>query len=120
MSKPRLSRRLVASAAAYVIVLQALLLPLSVAVGSPLDGTLCASSASSAADQAAPGKQDPCGCAAGCGMPCCGQTLAAPPPNSTVPFPVFAAPAAGREPALVSVASPGPRQANLARGPPAA
>ena len=43
MGKSVRPRRLIALAAAYVVALQALLLPLSVAAGGPFAGSLCAS-----------------------------------------------------------------------------
>jgi len=72
------SRPVLSLLAAYVIVLQALLLPMTVATTAAFDGSLCATAAAGhpAGDQ--PG----CPCSAGCGMQCCVQTLAAPPPVS--------------------------------------
>lgn len=70
---------MIALAAAYLVVLQTLLLPLSVAAGSPFLGVLCTSSVSQPAGQPAkPGMA--CPCAAGCGMQCCAEALAAPAP----------------------------------------
>jgi hypothetical protein len=80
MSKPLPARRVVALIAAYVVALQALLLPLSVAAGSLLPASLCSQTAN-----AAPGKHDTgCPCAAGCGMQCCAQGLLEPPQISVV------------------------------------
>ena len=70
------SRRIVGLAAAYVIALQALLLPLSVAVGGAYSFSLCSAGASVASSQSQAGHQSGCPCAAGCGMQCCGHALA--------------------------------------------
>ena len=80
MSKSVRSRRLIALAAAYVVALQALLLPLSMAAASPFASSLCAAAASGSGSQAPAGHDSGCPCAAGCGMQCCAQTLASPPP----------------------------------------
>ena len=75
MGKPVRSRRIIALIAAYVVALQALLLPLSVAAGSPFTNGLCASSAGTT-QQKPVSHQTGCPCAAGCGMQCCAQGLA--------------------------------------------
>lgn len=62
-----------ALAAAYLVALQALLLPLSVAAGSPFVGSLCISS--SGQTQAPVQHDTGCACAAGCGMQCGAQAL---------------------------------------------
>jgi hypothetical protein len=72
------ARRLIALAAAYVIALQAALLPLSVAAGSPFTASLCAAASSADGSSAPAGHDSGCPCAAGCGMQCCAQMLAAP------------------------------------------
>ena len=77
MGKPGHSRRIVALAAAYAVALQVLLLPLSVAAGSPLTGSLCAASGQ---QHSAPVLPTGCACAAGCGMQCCFHILAGQPP----------------------------------------
>jgi len=78
MSKPVRSRQIVALVAAYLVALQALLLPLSVAVGAAVDPSLCATASST--DGSQPIHHDTgCPCAAGCGMQCCGQALGGPP-----------------------------------------
>jgi hypothetical protein len=69
-------RRVVALIAAYVVALQALLLPLSVAAGGGTTG-LCLSVASSGSQPA--GHGDGCPCAAGCGMQCCAPAALLPP-----------------------------------------
>jgi hypothetical protein len=78
MHESNRSRRLVALIAAYVVALQALLLPLTVAAGAVYDASLCITV--SAADAPAPtGHDNGCACAAGCGMQCCAQILGSPP-----------------------------------------
>jgi hypothetical protein len=78
MSKTVRARQITALVAAYVVVLQALLLPLSVAAASPFKTSLCAA-AMSANGVPSPASHDTgCPCAAGCGMQCCAQTLAGP------------------------------------------
>jgi len=75
-------RRLFALAAIYVVVLQALLLPLAVAAGGPLADSLCLSTS---ADTHGPGGHDTgCACAAGCGTQCCGQGVLGVAPGSLI------------------------------------
>lgn len=76
MSKPLRSRRLIALLAAYVVALQALLLPLTVAAGAAFDGGLCTASASIDGAPPPANHDGGCPCAAGCGMQCCTQALA--------------------------------------------
>ncbi|WP_137045181.1 hypothetical protein [Pseudolabrys sp. FHR47] len=73
-------RRLLAVAAAYVVALQLVLLPLTLAAADPLSGPLCSQAAASAAVPADPLKTNTgCACAAGCGTQCCASSaLAAP------------------------------------------
>ncbi len=78
MSKSIRPRRIIALIAAYVVALQALLLPLSMAAASPFATSLCAA-ASDGSSHAPVGHDSGCPCAAGCGMQCCAQTLAGPP-----------------------------------------
>ena len=66
----------IALIAAYVVALQALLLPLSVAAAGPFAAALCVSHAGNSA----PVNPSGCPCAAGCGMQCCAHTLAVPTP----------------------------------------
>jgi hypothetical protein len=76
--RPR-TLRIVALLAAYVVGLQALLLPLSVAAGGALGFTICSSVASVGSPQAPAGHDTGCPCAAGCGMQCGIHALAPPP-----------------------------------------
>lgn len=77
------SRRLIALIAAYAVALQALVLPFSLAAngGSPPP---CSVASAAGDDAGAAGHAPDCVCAAGCGMLCCGYTLAAPPQISVV------------------------------------
>ena len=69
------TRRIFALLAAYVVALQALLLPLSVATANPFQANLC-----SEASNGSPVRHDTgCPCAAGCGMQCHMPALAGPP-----------------------------------------
>jgi hypothetical protein len=79
MSKSARTRRGVALIAAYVIALQALLLPLSVAAGGPFAGSLCASVSTADGSSAPAGHEQGCPCAGGCGMQCCAVTFVVPP-----------------------------------------
>jgi hypothetical protein len=115
MSEIARTRRGVALIAAYVVALQALLLPLSVAAG-PFAGSLCASVNGSPSPVS---HEQGCPCAAGCGMQCCAQTLAGPPqivialgPTRTIVI----APAPVIQP-VVRVTERGPQ---VARAPPVA
>ena len=84
MSQPKPARRVIALIAAYVVALQALLLPLSVAAGGPLQTSLC-----SETSNGAPVKHDGgCPCAAGCGMQCHMPALAGPPQIAIADLPV--------------------------------
>ena len=97
-----------ALAAVYVIVLQALLLPLSVAAGNPLAGALCLSASG---ETPSPAHQDStCPCAAGCGMQC-GTNLLAPPQAHAL------APRLTRGHAMTAAASPTPAARHPAKGP---
>ena len=69
MNKPLYARRLVAWCAAYVVALQALLLPLSLAVANTVDLSLCVTA--SKTDGTPASHPTSCPCAAGCGMQCC-------------------------------------------------
>jgi len=79
MSKFFQSRRLVALAAAYVVALQTLLLPLSLAPGASFKASLCTAAMSTDGPSLPTSRDSNCPCAAGCGMPCCMQMLAGPP-----------------------------------------
>ena len=117
MSKSVRSRRIVALAAAYVVALQALLLPLSVAAGAAFSSSLCVASAE--------GSQPPSNhetgslCAAGCGMQCCGQALIGSPPVM-VAFALPQVRALTAAPAIEPLVRPAGRGPQVPRAPPAA
>lgn len=74
-------RRIVALASAYVVALQLVMLPLTVAASNPLSSQLCSQLAASTSDRApaAPAQANVvCACASGCGMQCCASTLVGP------------------------------------------
>jgi hypothetical protein len=110
---------MIALAAAYVVALQALLLPLSIAAGGPFGSSLCAAS-TSVEGQPTPGSHDSgCPCAAGCGTQCCVQTLAGPPQFTFVPehtLTIAMAPA----PLIAPVILLADRRPQIPRAPPAA
>jgi len=108
---------MVALIAAYLIALQALLLPLSVAAGAPFASGICATSAEGSHS---PGRHETgCPCAAGCGMQCCAQALAGPasigialaPPRSSV---------IALAPAIEAMFRPASKSPQNPRAPPAA
>jgi hypothetical protein len=68
MRKRHVSRRLIGLAAAYLVALQALILPLSLPAAAH-DGALCVTTADGSAPAPA-GQNHGCPCAAGCGMQC--------------------------------------------------
>ncbi len=116
MNQPIRSRRIVALIAAYVVALQALLLPLSVVAGAAPDFSLCA--ASSHATPPPGGHGTSCPCAAGCGMRFCVQALASPPQTVIVLGRVGVQIAPLQ--AIASIVRPYLRSPQLARAPPAA
>jgi hypothetical protein len=117
MSHPFRSRRIIALIAAYVVALQALLLPLSVAAGAA-DFSLCVSSVS-ASSHSGDDHGTGCPCAAGCGAQCCASATAGPPPAMVVHAPAAIARIAPPR-TIVSVARPHLHSPQLARAPPAA
>ena len=119
MSHPRRSRRIIALVAAYVVALQALLLPLSLAAGASPDFNLCSAAASAASPQSGAGHDTGCPCAAGCGMQCCVQALAEP-PQAVIVLVLTSAAQLAPPPALAQVSRPWLRSPQLARAPPAA
>jgi hypothetical protein len=119
MSNPNRARPTIALVAAYVIALQALLLPLSVAVGGAPFFSLCSARTSAASSQSPAGHQDGCPCAGGCGMQCCVYTLARLPQSVTIigltQIGLLLAPAA-----LEPVIRPAAQSPQVARAPPVA
>jgi len=109
-------RRLFALAAIYIVVLQALLLPLAVAAADPLADSLCLSA--SADTHGNSGHDTGCPCAAGCGTQCCGQGVVGAAPGSLVIASTLAGvltPAVVLEPVL----PPAERHPQNPRAPPA-
>lgn len=111
------TRRLMALFAAYVVALQVLLLPLTVAAGATFEPGLCNAGADGAPAPA--GHDNGCGCAAGCGLHCCAQALAVPPQAVALvgPASVTAAPAL---PGFERAVRPAHFGSQRARGPPLA
>lgn len=108
--------RILALIAAYLVALQALLLPLTVAAGAAYDSSLCVTVQ---APDDTPSRHDTgCACAAGCGMQC--HSLALAPPLAAGladPMPQFSAFVA---PALiVAVVKSTGHSPPMARAPPA-
>ena len=73
------SRRWIALVAAYVVGLQAVLLPLSVAAAGPFSTNPCSAHAANGGTPPVNG-QNGCPCAAGCGALCCAPAILAPEP----------------------------------------
>lgn len=112
------SRRAIGLLAAYVVALQALILPASMPPSAVFADTLC--TAEGAAGPAPPADHDhSCPCCAGCGMQCAAPALADAPP--AVPVPPQAAVVAAAVP-IVFAPSPRPdrRAPQMPRGPPTA
>jgi hypothetical protein len=117
MSKSTRSRRVIALFAAYVVALQALLLPLSVAAG-PFQSSLCAAAMSADGAPMPAGHDSTCPCAAGCGTQCCAQTAAGP-PVVTVTLDLTRAVAMLPVPAIERVIRVAVRSPQVPRAPPA-
>jgi hypothetical protein len=113
----RTHRRIIALTAAYVMGLQALLLPLSLAVGGSPAGTLCTSSGSHGSSVPSDRSDTGCPCAAGCGMQC--GVHAAVPPQHVVTLAFFGAATSLAPPAIEQAPTLALRRPQLARGPPA-
>jgi hypothetical protein len=114
------SRQIIALAAAYVVALQALLLPLSLAAGASPDFSLCSAATSTAGPQSGGGHDGSgCPCAAGCGMQCCVHALAGP-PQAVIVLALTSTAWLTPPPAFAQVARPWLRSPQLARAPPAA
>ena len=107
----------VTAIAAYLVALQALLLPLSVIAAAPFLTSHCTSV--SAEGNAGPVGQTGCPCAAGCGMQCCVQALLAPPPVVVEAAQSFAG-AMVPEARLAGVVRPVSHRPHIPRAPPVA
>jgi hypothetical protein len=115
MSKSLRFRHVIALAAAYVVALQALLLPLSVAAGSPFHSSLCAATDGSPQPT---GHDGGCPCAAGCGTQCCVQSLAGPPQVAIILAPTRAIAITPMR-AIEPIIRPADRSPQIPRAPPA-
>ncbi len=118
MSEYTRTWRVVALLAAYVVALQALLLPLSVAAGSPFKTSFCA--ATNSVGGAPAGHDSGCPCAAGCGTQCCVQTLASPPQAVAVKLGLTCVIATASVRATVPVIRVADRHPQVPRAPPRA
>lgn len=74
------SRRWIALIAAYVVALQAVLLPLSALAAGPFDASICSAHMTRDSAPLPAQSQSGCPCAAGCGTLCCGHAALAPEP----------------------------------------
>jgi hypothetical protein len=117
MSKPVRSRRTIALVAAYVVALQALLLPLSVAAVPVLGSSLCVTSTDGSQPPAS--HETGCPCTVGCGMFCCGQALTGAPLTVAV-LGLMRARALTPAPAIEPVVRPASKGPQIPRAPPAA
>ncbi len=119
MSRLFRSRRLLALFAAYVVALQALLLPLTVAAFALPETGLCVTVAGESSRP--PVSHDTgCGCAAGCGMQCCAQTLLGPPVQDGVASRAARVSVIAPPTVLTAIARPTARGPQAPRAPPAA
>ena len=119
MSESARTRRVIALAAAYVVALQALLLPMSVAAGGPFESSLCAAAAPVDHASSPAGHDSGCPCAAGCGTQCCVQSLAGPPQVAIILAPTRAI-AMTLPRATEPIIRPADRSPQIPRAPPAA
>lgn len=105
--------------AAYVVALQALLLPLTVAAFAMPEAGLCVTVAEEVSRP--PVNHDTgCGCAAGCGMQCCAQTLLGPPEQGGVVLHPARVSVIAPPTVLTAIARPTARGPQAPRAPPAA
>jgi len=111
--------RVLALAAAYVVVLQALLLPLTVAAthARAADSMLCMNSVPADGEPAAPNQG--CGCAAGCGMHCGTSAMGTPPDGFVFKIRLSAQAAAPSSPPEAAARTAG-KQPQNPRAPPSA
>jgi hypothetical protein len=72
------SRRWIALIAAYVVALQAVLLPISAVAAAPIAASICSAHATSDRAPLPAEGQSGCPCAAGCGTLCCAHAVLAP------------------------------------------
>lgn len=119
MNKTFWSRRILALAAAYMMGLQVLLLPLSMAIGGTPIGALCRSSRAAGSTQTPASHQTACPCAAGCGM-LCGLHAASMPPQISVVLAALDAAGLLAPAAMVAIERPVLHSPQRARAPPVA
>jgi len=119
MRKRHFSRRLIGLLAAYLVALQALILPMSMPASAAAFGGLCRSAQRGVPARHPAGEHRNCPCCAGCGMQCNVPTLAA---GASIALPPLG-------PWVVAELSPAflpgapiaaHRSPQMARGPPAA
>jgi hypothetical protein len=118
MRKLPISRRLIGLLAAYLVALQALILPLSMPAAAIHGAELCVTAPDGPAPPPA-GQDHGCPCAVGCGMQCHGSALAAGTAES-LPAPTFALAVLLAPPPVLQSRAPAARGPQLPRGPPAA
>jgi len=119
MRKSTNSRRVITLIAAYVVALQALLLPASIASGTPIDASVCAAATSAAGSHAPASHDTGCACTAGCGMQCCGQAQGGP-PQILIILALTRARAILSPPAISLGVRPAERSPQVPRAPPTA
>lgn len=119
MRKPARGRSVIALIAAYAVVLQALLWPLALAAGHPLQASLCIEASATTGGAPAPaGHDNGCPCAAGCGMQCYVQTFVGP-PQTVIALQFTRAVAVTLAPVLAPVVCLADRSPQIPRAPPA-
>jgi hypothetical protein len=105
--------------AAYLVALQALILPVSMPPTAALADSLCLTEGTGGPAHHPAGPDHGCPCCAGCGMQCAAPALADAPP--VLPLPPQAKVVAVAVPApLAMTPRPAPRSPQMPRGPPIA
>ena len=113
------SRRMIGLLAAYLVALQALILPVSMPPTAALAGSLCLTEGTGSPAQHPAGHDHGCPCCAGCGMQCGAPALADAPPALPEPPQVVVAAAAVPAP-FAAPPRPAGRTPQIPRGPPIA
>jgi hypothetical protein len=117
MRRRHVSRSLIALAAAYLVALQALILPLSLPATAAVAGGLCLTAHEGPAPA---GQEQGCPCAAGCGMQCHAPALGPAPSAAAVPTRALRVAAVLAPTRLVQTPAQPSRGRPMPRGPPAA
>lgn len=113
------SRRMIGLLAAYLVALQALILPVSMPPTAALADSLCLTESAGGPAQHPAGHDHGCPCCAGCGMQCASPALADAP--LALPLPPQAVVVAAAVPAPLGMTPrPAPRSPQMPRGPPSA